>query len=237
MQQQLSGNPLFDPRIQKAKQANHQLFAIPEAWINVGNIERALAQGEIKHDFFMSKVQQEKYPQALSANYTKAAVLVPIIQKNHQLELLLTQRSLLLEKHRGQISFPGGKQDIEDKNLEETALRETFEEIGITASHIHVMGQLPSVITGTGFSVMPFVAIVDERYTLSINREEVEMVFSVPLHFLLNPDNHYIHEVEIGHNLQRHYFSMTWQNHFIWGITAMIIRQFYLQCEMLYRSA
>ena len=116
---------------------------------------------------------------------TPAAVLVPLIDHHDGLTMLLTQRTAHLSKHPGQISFPGGHCDQEDKTPEETALRETEEEVGIHRQHIQIIGRLSQYHTRTGFDISPIVAIVQPNFTLAPDPHEVDDVFEVPLSFLM----------------------------------------------------
>ena len=178
-----------------------------------------------------------------------AAVLVPIVMRGEQgnePHLLLTQRTQHLSSHAGQIAFPGGKVDPDDQSVEHAALREAEEEVGLTAEHVEVLGQLPSYITGTSFHITPVVALVSPNHTLQTNAYEVEFAFEVPLSFLMDPANHRLHQWE-NNGVQRQWYSMPYRpattklskgsnasndsnpetEYFIWGATAGMIRNFY----------
>lgn len=91
---------------------------------------------------------------------TAAAVLFPIVLRDSGVTVLLTQRTAHLRDHGGQISFPGGRVEVEDLSPIHTALRETEEEIGLGRERIEIIGFLPEYRTGTGFRVTPVVALV-----------------------------------------------------------------------------
>jgi 8-oxo-dGTP pyrophosphatase MutT (NUDIX family) len=152
-----------------------------------------------------------------------AAVLFPIINRSDGETVLLTQRTAHLNKHAGQISFPGGRVEAGDRSPVETALRETEEEIGLARRHVEVLGFLPEYRTGTGFSVIPVVALIQPPFALQPDPFEVAEVFEVPFAFLLDPANHQRHAAEVR-GARRHYFAMPWQQRFIWGATAGMIR-------------
>ena len=154
---------------------------------------------------------------------TPAAVLFPIVLRAGGETVLLTQRTAHLRDHAGQISFPGGRVEVEDLSPTHTALRETQEEIGLTSDCIEVIGFLPEYRTGTGFRVTPVVALVRPPFELSPDQFEVAEVFEVPLAFLLDPENHKRHSLHYRGAL-RHYFAMTYGDYFIWGATAGMIR-------------
>jgi len=151
----------------------------------------------------------------------KAAVLVPLCTVNNELSFLYTLRSSDLKSYRGQVSFPGGVQDKTDENLEETALRETFEELGIQRTQIDVWGN--GCFVGTrqkDMAVMPFIGYLGEVSLegLILNRKEVESVFTVPLKHLIEPDNCKSTQFRNGYVLP----VFIGGEHRIWGMTAII---------------
>jgi 8-oxo-dGTP pyrophosphatase MutT (NUDIX family) len=155
----------------------------------------------------------------------QAAVLFPIVLHNRP-TLLLTERSADLPSHAGQIAFPGGKVEPHDHDELETALRETREEIGLDASFIEPLGYLDNYRTGTNFNIVPVVALVAPGFTLEIDTREVAGVFEVPLDFLLDPANHELHQRE-WRGRHRTYYAMPYRDHYIWGATAGMIRNFH----------
>ncbi len=150
---------------------------------------------------------------------TRAAVLVPLIEREDGLSVLLTERSATLKDHAGQISFPGGRQDPEDVDAVATALRETDEEVGLPAGLIRVIGRLDTYITGTGYSVTPIVGLIRPPFPIEADPVEVADVFEVPLGFLMNPANHQQHSREYQ-GRTRHYYAIPFENRYIWGATA-----------------
>jgi len=147
-----------------------------------------------------------------------AAVLVPIINRPHNPTLLFTQRSQQLRHHPGQVAFPGGKRDQTDRSLYETALRETYEEVGIPPHLIQKVGELPTVNSRAGHSVKPFLALVQPGFPLNPNSDEVAEVFEVPLKYFFAP-NHY---VSLPFD-QRQVHFIPYGRHLIWGMTATIL--------------
>lgn len=154
---------------------------------------------------------------------TAAAVLFPIVRRESGYTVLLTQRTAHLRDHAGQVSFPGGRVEPDDNSPLDTALRETEEEIGLARRHVQVLGYLPEYRTGTGFRVIPVVAVVFPPFDLKPDPFEVAEVFEVPLAFLLDEANHQRHSVHLRGAL-RHYFAMPYGDYFIWGATAGMIR-------------
>lgn len=162
----------------------------------------------------------------------QAAVLVPVIEKKGEATVLLTKRSESLPTHAGQISFPGGKVDPSDANVIETAFREAHEEVGLEAEYIDPVGFMDDYLTGTGFRIAPLVAVVREGFTITPDHKEVDDVFEVPLGFLMNARNHEIHTRE-WRGAQRLFYAMPYEERFIWGATAGILRMLY---ENLYSA-
>jgi 8-oxo-dGTP pyrophosphatase MutT (NUDIX family) len=160
---------------------------------------------------------------------TQASVLIPIVMRDRP-TVLLTERTLHLSSHSGQIAFPGGKADLDDLDATVTAMREAYEEVGLDAGYIHILGELPQYTTGSAFVITPVVALVETGFTLSRNPFEVADIFEVPLDFLMNPANHRRHVVEWDGE-QREWLSMPYEDQikqrFIWGATAGILRNFY----------
>lgn len=153
---------------------------------------------------------------------TPASVLFPIVLRADGPSVLLTQRTEQLRDHPGQISFPGGRVEPEDRSPAETALREAQEEIGLAAEHVEILGYLPEYRTGTGFRVTPVVAIVRPPFSLRPDPGEVAEIIEVPFAFLMDVANHQQHALHYRGKL-RHYVAMPYGEYFIWGATAGII--------------
>ena len=157
---------------------------------------------------------------------TRAAVLIPLLLKEEGLSVLLTQRTNHLRDHAGQISFPGGRMDPEDQTPDDTALRESREEIGLDPKRVEVIGYLPQYLTVSGYSVTPVVGLVQPQAEYVLDEFEVADIFEVPLHFLLDPANH---QVRLWQSEQggRRFYSMPYEDRFIWGATAGMLRNLY----------
>ena len=154
-----------------------------------------------------------------------AAVLIPVVD-HPQPTVLLTQRALHLNNHAGQISFPGGKIDATDASPLDAALREAEEEIGLTREFVEPVGYLDLYGTAFGFRILPTVARVKPGFKLKLNASEVDDAFEVPLAFLMNPENHQIHNKEFR-GMERSYYAMPFAERYIWGATAGILRVLY----------
>jgi 8-oxo-dGTP pyrophosphatase MutT (NUDIX family) len=151
-----------------------------------------------------------------------AAVLVPVVARP-ELTVLLTQRTQNLPTHAGQIAFPGGKMEADETDPITTALREAKEEIGLDAAFIEPLGFLDSYRSGTGFHIIPVVALVRPGFTLAPDPSEVADAFEVPLSFLMDPHNHQQHSRE-WRGRRRYYYAMPYGERFIWGATAGMIK-------------
>ncbi len=155
-----------------------------------------------------------------------AAVLIALVEpekKDDGLQVLLTKRASHLKHHPSQVSFPGGKVEQEDSSLIDTALREAFEEIGLTREAVSVAGQLPPYQTISGFQVTPIVAIVERSQAYQIDENEVAEIFQVPLqHFLTTSDHHVLTASRNGKQHNIHF--LPYKHYNIWGATAVMLK-------------
>jgi len=156
-----------------------------------------------------------------------AAVLVPVVMHEDEATVLFTERATGLRDHSGQIAFPGGKIDAHETPLD-AALREAEEEIGLERRLIRPLGFLDSYLSSTGYLVVPVVAAVTPRFTLTLNTYEVADAFEVPLRFLMDPAHHQRHSREWKGRI-RHYYAMPFGERYIWGLTAGILRNLYVK--------
>ena len=153
---------------------------------------------------------------------TPAAVLVAFTRRANETQLVLTKRSAQLSAHRGQIAFPGGKIDKQDKTPVFTAMREAEEEIGVSRDQICIMGKLPLYETGTGFIITPITAIIHPPYEFVRQESEVEEIFEVPLSFVASPSNYQKNEVMLD-GVRRQFWVLPYKDYYIWGATAAIL--------------
>ncbi len=149
----------------------------------------------------------------------EAAVLVTIVERDGGLTVLLTRRSDTLPVHKGQISFPGGRVEDQDRHAVDTALRESEEEIGLDRGLVDVIGRLDTYVTRTGYSVVPVVGLLRPPFDLIADPIEVAEIFEVPIDFVLDPANHERHSRD-WQGKTRHFFVLPFENRYIWGTTA-----------------
>mgnify|MGYP002789364260 CR=1 FL=1 len=160
---------------------------------------------------------------------TEAAVLVPLVCRGAMVNVLLTQRTAHLNDHAGQISFPGGRVESTDASREETALRETEEEIGLPRTRIALLGRLPDYEIPSGFRITPVVGWVLAPFELAPDPFEVASVFEAPLPYFLDPANYQRRQYHFR-GRHRHYMAIPYEGRYIWGATAGML---YSLCRML----
>jgi len=160
-----------------------------------------------------------------STTITRAAVLILFLNKKEIPHILFTKRTDSVETHKGQISFPGGAWDKTDKSLQETAVRETFEEVGILPKYIQQLGQLDDFFTVTDFIVSPFAGFMTEQVDYVINEAEVAEVLEVPLSLFLQKSYFEVKKWEHRGQYYDVYFYY-YGNQVIWGATAFMLNRF-----------
>jgi 8-oxo-dGTP pyrophosphatase MutT (NUDIX family) len=176
------------------------------------------------------RLNPEMMDELKAAKLRDAAVLVPVIDTGAEARVILTRRTATLRRHSGQIAFPGGAVDPTDASMEDAAMREAEEEIGLDPGFVEPIGRLPEYLTTTGYRIAPILSIVRPGFTTRINPDEVDAVFEVPLSFLMSEANHR-RESRMWEGRERHYYTMPYGEWFIWGVTAGILRTLY---ERLY---
>ncbi len=160
---------------------------------------------------------------------TEAAVLVPLVPRDGRVHVLLTQRTAHLADHAGQICFPGGRVEAADASREETALRETEEEIGLKRTQVRVLGRLPPYEIPSGFRIVPIVAWVTPPFDLKPDPFEVAAAFEVPLEHFLDPARYQRRDYHFR-GRHRHYMAIPYEGRYIWGATAGML---YSLCRMM----
>ena len=220
----LSKIPSFDPRHAPSQGTDAHLPAVP-----VGRLmPDALRQRFRAPPVWEPEVRAE--PRFSERALSHAAVLIPIVMHGDAPTVLLTERSLRLANHSGQIAFPGGRIDSTDASAEAAALREAHEEVGLEAEFVDIIGALSNYVTGTAYVVTPVVGLVRPGFTLTPNPDEVADAFEVPLAYLMNPAHHHRHVFE-WEGVRREWFSMPFQEgdteRFVWGATAGMLRNLY----------
>ena len=219
----MSKLPAFDPQRVPVFQVDTHLAAVPAGHLTPEALEVRFANPPVWQP---ELVRERKFMDRPPA---QAAVLLAVVMREEP-TVLLTQRPSHMSTHAGQIAFAGGKCDETDLDVAATALREAYEEVGLDARHVKVLGTLPEYVTGSAFYVTPVVALISPAMTLQLNTHEVSDAFEVPLAFLMDPANHRWHRYEFE-GVTREWLSMPYQDgeqlRFVWGATAGMLRNFY----------
>jgi 8-oxo-dGTP pyrophosphatase MutT (NUDIX family) len=156
--------------------------------------------------------------------YRRACVLIPLIADHDGWSILFSRRSDQLQAHRGQIAFPGGAVEA-GESLEDAAIREAHEEVGIPGQHVELIGRMDDVITNSGFLVAPFVGVLQERIEYVLQESEVVEVFEVPIEALLDIRNPEVRYVAFRERKYPAYFYHHGE-HEIWGLTGRMLKAF-----------
>lgn len=179
-------------------------------------------------DHIKQQLARQKNPdQPAKPELTPAAVLLPLYLDASIWKLLYIRRGNQGEFHRGEVAFPGGAVEPEDTNRIATALRETYEELGIAASEVEILGQMPVHETVTGYIVTPVVGLLQWPVSITRSQAEVDRVFSIPLDWLMQKENSSIQKFDIPGRGQ---ISTTVYKDFdgerLWGFSARVTQQF-----------
>jgi len=184
-----------------------------------------LERFKIKEQFWINiyeVLSQRQKNEITRPDLKPSAVLFPIFKKGEDIHILFTQRTMWVDNHKGQISFPGGRFQENDANLMETAFREGEEEIGLKKEDTVLVGELDDAETiVSNFKISPYVVALPYPYKFKINKNEVENIFRVPLKDFLDCRNFYS---DNQNGIVPPYFKV--QDKVIWGATARIVINF-----------
>lgn len=159
--------------------------------------------------------------------FQRAAVLIPLLCEKEKLSLLYIRRTETVQDHKGQVSFPGGGVEPEDNDIIATALRETWEEIGIPPEEIHILGCMREYHTVSKYSIVPVVGVVPWPYSLKLSREEVSRAFTIPLSWLAVPTHHAEKPYSRPDGrVENVIFFDPFNGDLLWGISARITLNF-----------
>jgi 8-oxo-dGTP pyrophosphatase MutT (NUDIX family) len=225
------------PRIRDPKQfpvigVDDHLPPLPAAALTAAAIERRFAESSRP---WTPEFHGDAKLFALWREPMAASVLVPLVERDDGVHVLLTRRTEHLTEHAGQVSFPGGRADPGDADVVDTALREAEEEVGLARASVQVLGPLNTYSTVSSFVVTPIVGLIRPPFALAPDPSEVAEAFEVPLQFLMTPAHHQRHAMEYE-GVKRQFLSMPWQGidaqgqpreYFIWGATAAMLRNLY----------
>lgn len=171
-------------------------------------------------------IQREKR-HILNSGAVPAAVLMPIFERDGEDHILFTKRTDMVEHHKGQISFPGGKRENTDRDLLQTALREAHEEIGLRPESVDVLGELDDEMTFvSNYIITPFAGYIPYPYPFKLSKEEVQEILEVPISTLLDKAN-FRQEEETEGNITYQAYFYHYGDEVIWGATARILKRFF----------
>ena len=171
----------------------------------------------------ISKSVRETSPKVIEgADLTLAGVMVLLFQREEEYTVILNRRTRMVGHHKGEISFPGGRMEAGDEGLLDTALRETFEEMGISREKIQVLGRIDDMQTKTGYMIRPFVGVIDYPYNYRLSNEEVEEVLEMPVAGLFSPE-YQRDEIRITGKKQDKAPVYVYEGNVVFGATARIL--------------
>ena len=191
--------------------------------------ENKACGSEINLDTIRQRLLDKNSPnsQISSNHFRAAAVLIPLVCSENKWHLLYTRRTDLVQNHKGQVSFPGGAVEKDDLCREQTALREVYEEIGVKADEIEILGRLWDMHTITGYVITPVVGYMNWPLKLYLSFEEVSRAFIVPLNWLNHSANHVETDLVLPEGRRENvvYFDQ-FDGEKIWGATARLTLNF-----------
>jgi len=204
-------------------------------------IRECLAGSQPQHDRSewllpgLTLEESQRHAAIFPVNPLPAAVLIPIIERESEPEVLLTRRASQLRHHPGQVSFPGGRLEPGDAGPAAAALREAQEEIGLDPSFVTVVGYLPDHVVISGFRVTPVVAFVRPGFELLLDEREVQDTFEVPLAHIFQAANHRPRKVRFGFGqgeAEVVMYDIPFGERTIWGATAGMLLTLYRRCAL-----
>lgn len=155
-----------------------------------------------------------------------SAVLVLFYVKDKEIHISLMQRTVYKGKHSGQISFPGGKKESTDTDIYHTALRESFEEIGIIPEDVEVLGQLTDIyIPVSNFNVTPVIGVLNYTPVFNIDTREVETIIEVPLHQIKSKETIQTKKIKLNNSLEIKTPAYVFGESVVWGATSMMLNE------------
>ncbi|MCX6012475.1 MAG: CoA pyrophosphatase [Chloroflexi bacterium] len=171
----------------------------------------------------------------IETRLTRAGVLIPLFIKDGEYHILLTKRTDRVKYHKSEISFPGGVYEPGDGGLMNTALRETFEEIGVLPSDIEILGEVDDLATISNYAITPYVGIIPYPYSFKLSKFEIEKLIEVPIRALLDKNN--VSKELLDYNGNPFVSPVyDFEENRIWGATARILNQFLNLIAHLYHE-
>jgi len=187
----------------------------------------ALTIEELSAIFQLEQLDDDYSASEASKGCLEAAVCILFVRDEEQWKLLFTRRTETVRDHKGQVSFPGGAREDFDTSLRDTALRETFEEIGVNPQDVRIIGRLPSMKTISSYIISPFIGTIKWPYPLSLAADEVSRVFLIPVHWLKEDAHWEMNWIEgLPDGIRRQVIRyQLFDGELLWGISAYFARQ------------
>ena len=178
-----------------------------------------------KIETLVSRLQVHE-PKEIYEQLPEAGILVPLTRNPDNPEIILTRRAVHLSTHKGQVAFPGGKFDLEDKTILNTALRECHEEIGVAPEQVEIVAPLSQVISLHGIRVSPYVGLVDEGVELEPNLDELDSIFKVPVDYIIQAEPKRRDRMTykgMALSVPSYDYHYDGEDYEIWGLSAIVM--------------
>jgi 8-oxo-dGTP pyrophosphatase MutT (NUDIX family) len=191
---------------------------------NVSQVELSeeVIANRLLHNDGRNKTEEVKSAE----NLRRAAVLIPLFCQDGEWQVLFIRRTESVATHKGQVAFPGGGSEPEDEEIADTALRETFEEIGIHKDGIRILGRLSELITHSGYAITPIVGVVKPPIHLKLQPEEVARAFTIPLSWLADISHHEKRPYRRNGREEEVIYFQRYDGELLWGISGEITVEF-----------
>jgi 8-oxo-dGTP pyrophosphatase MutT (NUDIX family) len=183
--------------------------------------------GDVAHKYMMAQPIGQRFKMQYEKPPKNGAVMIALYPDEGKIYFPLMQRPPYQGIHGGQVSLPGGKQEESDHDLIETAIRETFEEIGVKISDNEVIGSLSDLnVTASNFIVKPIISILKKKPDFIRDPREVEQIFHAEVQHLIHPQTLQETELTVAQEvrLKAPFFNI--EDKVVWGATAMILSEF-----------
>jgi 8-oxo-dGTP pyrophosphatase MutT (NUDIX family) len=195
--------------------------------MSADSLSELLTEEKIQKLMIAQEPNQAAFPSP-APGMRRAAVLIPLLKNGSDWHILYTKRSTTVNTHKGQVSFPGGSVEPQDRSIRDTALREAYEEIGLLPGNVRTLGLFKDFVTISDFVITPVVGkIIGWPFPIIPMDAEVERVFTIPVSWLSEPSNWKEEERQLPDGrYEKVIYYRLFDNELLWGITARITNAF-----------